>query len=968
MARWRPPPLPSRLEASDQVPLVGRDPELGTFEAIWPRVEAGHRQVVFVGGEPGAGKSRLAAEVATALHGHGVVVLLGTSSPEAGVPYQPFGEALDQLFLGTDSGDLEHLLGEDARQLARLSAHVHKHSPGVEGDLGGVSDVRRDLFDAVSGFLSRLCSEHPLLLVLEDLHWAQPPTLALLDHLIHICVSVPMLIVGTFRSTPPDRSDLLADKVADLHRLEGVRRLDLGGLDTESIVEYVALMAKVKPEAARRAGAILRDRTGGNPFFLRELWLDLERRGGLAALRSSHRVPASVGDSVERRLAGLGEGSRAVIELAAVTGDTFEVTTLVKAADHSQSTTLNAVDSALAVGLIQPVVGRDGVYSFVHSLTREAVVDRLPPSRVAAHHARVAESLAHESQDPSLIPRLAHHYLAAHVLGYHEQAVRYARSAGLLAEGSLAYEEAALWFERGAALPECDPSTRAEMLLAAAQNHLRAGDFPRSRAIYHQLSSASDQEVRLAAAVGYEDANWRPGLADSLPADLLTDAIAGSGLDQDDPRYVRALGSLGRALAFAGQIERAREVGSRAIDLARKLDDPATISHALKTSLWHGLAPEMAEVQLQRSTELSAMAKAATDYDTLGSAAYFRAMVSYLRGRPGDLEGALADSRLALERTGQPFFSYIYACVMQGQAFLQGDFEAAKRWAGTCLELGDYFDHQTEGSYGVQMFLTSRQVGELDRLRAYVDGNESFNGRWIPGLLALYTELEIEPGIRRSLRQLLNRDLPAQTADAQWPMVLVFMVEGALAVGDTEALETLRPFLTAFEGMNVVAGQFVAPFGSADRYLGRIAALDGDVQTAERHFTVAAEMDRRMGAITHLAETLAYHALSVAGFGDGERAAALAQEARSLAEPIGQARVLKVIDSLQPAGMGHDGLTEREVEVLRLLAAGLSNREIGERLFISTNTAANHVRNILMKTGTGNRTQAAIYATERHLV
>lgn len=829
-----------------------------------------------------------------------------------------------------------------------------------------MSDVRRDLFDAVSGLFTRLCNDHPVVLVLEDLHWANSPTLALLEHLVHVCVAVPMLIVGTFRSTPPDRSDLLAERVADLHRLEGVRRLDLVGLDTEAIAEYLALLGGVAPNDARSAAAILRDRTGGNPFFLRELWLDLARRGGLGSLRSPHRVPASVGDSVERRLAGLGEGARKLVELAAIMGDVFEVATLIKAGG-GRDATLNAIDSALAVGLIEPVTGRDGVYSFVHSLTREAVAHKLPPSRVAALHAQVAESLADQSSDPALVPRLAHHYLIAHVLGYHDQAVQFAGRAGRLAEESLAYEEASLWFERAAALPECDLATRAELLFGAAENHLRAGDFPRAREIYHQLVSTSDPEVRLAAAIGYEDANWRPGLGDSLPADLLTKTLAESKLNQDDPRYVRALGSLGRALAFAGQILQAREVGTRAIELARRLEDPRIISHTLKTSLWHGLTPEMASLQLERSTELSEMARSNDDYDTLGSASYFRSMVSYLRGRPDDWEEALADSRHAMERSGQPFFRYMYACLMQGRSAIQGDFEGAKRWAQVCLEVGDYFDHRTEGSHGVQMYMISRQVGELDRFRPHLTGDESFDGRWVPGLLALYTELELESGIRRALSHLLNRDLDAHTADAQWPMVLIFMVEGALTLGDGEALERLQPFLEAFDDMNIVAGQFVAPFGSADRYLGRIAALKGETETAERYFARAAAMDRRMGATTHVAETLAHHALAVAEFGDLERALSVADEARALAEPIGQIRVLAALDSLRVAREGSHGLTEREQEVLRLLAAGLSNREIGEKLFISTNTAANHVRSILMKTGAANRTQAAIYATEHEL-
>lgn len=218
----------------------------------------------------------------------------------------------------------------------------------------------------------------------------------------------------------------------------------------------------------------------------------------------------------------------------------------------------------------------------------------------------------------------------------------------------------------------------------------------------------------------------------------------------------------------------------------------------------------------------------------------------------------------------------------------------------------------------------------------------------------------------RALGHLLGRNLDERTGYAQWPMELVFMVDAALEVGDTEAVHALRPFLARYENKNIMSGQFVAIFGSADRYLARMAALAGDAAAAERHFAVALAMDRRMGSVVHVAETLARHASFAAACGRAEEARRLADEARAIAAPIGQTRVLGLLGTA--AASGPDGLTDREVEVLRLLAAGLSNRAIGERLYISTNTAANHVRSILLKTGAANRTQAAMYAADHELL
>ncbi len=172
---------------------------------------------------------------------------------------------------------------------------------------------------------------------------------------------------------------------------------------------------------------------------------------------------------------------------------------------------------------------------------------------------------------------------------------------------------------------------------------------------------------------------------------------------------------------------------------------------------------------------------------------------------------------------------------------MRGDFAGAERWADIALRTGDLFDaDDTEGSNGVQMFMIRRETGDLKRYGGFVDGSETFAGRWVPGLLALYTELNCERGMTRALNQLLNRNLGDRTDEAQWPMELVFMVEAALELGNREALHALRPYVARYEGKNLVAGQFVALFGSADRYLARIAALGGDSASAERSFRCGA--------------------------------------------------------------------------------------------------------------------------------
>ena len=969
MTSWPRPPLPPRLAASRQLPLVGRRPELHAIEAAWREVEARRRQVVFIGGEPGGGKTRLVAEVAGALHDDDVAVLVGTSHLDAGVPYQPFAEMLDHLFASAEPGSLSVLVDGCDPELRRLSAQLVRHRPDLATLPVDTGELRRDLFAAVSDLFRRMAADRPLALILDDLNWAQLPTLALLEHVVRTCPDTQMLVLTTFRTTAPDRSDEVAARIAELHRLDGVQRLDLAGLDTDAIAEYVSLRSGLPSSAARAPAAVLRDRTGGNPFFLRELWADLERHGGVSAIRSHLRVPASIGDTLAARHAGLGARARRVIDLAAVIGDTFELATLVQASEEDRIQTLAALDEAMAVGLVETADPGAGTYSFVHALARQAVLDRMPASRTTLLHARAAEALEAQPLHAALVPRLAWHYRAAHVLGYHDEAMRYCRQAGEQAERSLAFEDAAVWIERAAELPGCDQALRSQLLLAAARDYVRASHFPHARQIYERLAGATDPATRLAAAMGFEDASWRPGVVGDRAADLLTEALAACELAEHDPRHIRALGSLGRALALSGETALARQVGGRAIALARDNGaDEDTLAHALTTSLWHGTTPDIADLQLQRTAEVYGIAKPRRDYEAVGSAVNFRATVSYLCGLHDELQAAVVDSHRAAEQTGLPYFRHIACCLAHADAFRQGDFASAERWSEETLEQNDSAgDEMAEGPHGVQMFMISRETGALERFRPYLDGQEAFEGRWIPGLLALYTELGVEPGIRRALHRLLDRDLSAHTDEAQWPMELVFMTEAALAVEEVDALRTLRPLLAEYAGKNLVCGTLIAIFGSTDRYLARIAHLLGDRVAAERHFATALEMDRRMRSVVHVSETLAHQALFAASIGQAGRAATLARQARELAEPIGQHRIARLLQALEHPS-GPDGLSEREVEVLRLLTDGLSNQEIGARLHISANTAANHVRSILMKTGAANRTQAAVYAAQRHLV
>ncbi len=264
-----------------------------------------------------------------------------------------------------------------------------------------------------------------------------------------------------------------------------------------------------------------------------------------------------------------------------------------------------------------------------------------------------------------------------------------------------------------------------------------------------------------------------------------------------------------------------------------------------------------------------------------------------------------------------------------------------------------------------------RETGGLEPVRSLISGSEDHTRHWVPGLLAMYCELGLRDPASRVLRYLLDGDLAKQQISATWPAVLAFLCEAAVWLDDRAAAGQLHPMIAEYAGLNLIGAEFVAALGSADRYLGGIESVLG-LPTAGRRFVSALQLDTRMGSPVHVATTLACQVRHLRRVeGESPTGVALAARARELSDQYGLVRVRRLLGDVDDAEHRRvprpAGLTAREAEVLRLVGDGLSNRQIAEMLFISENTAANHVRSILIKTGAANRTQAARFAASHGL-
>jgi DNA-binding CsgD family transcriptional regulator/tetratricopeptide (TPR) repeat protein len=970
MGAWDAPPLPARAAGRAKPVFVGRAAETAAAEQGWAAVRSGARELIFIGGEPGAGKSRLVDEIAEALHRQGAVVLIGTCSPEPGRPYEPFAECLDQLLGGTAEGALAECLGGSAGELLRLTPLVRRHRPDLPSPPGNDSDYRRELFDAVTDLLRSVGQVRPVVCVLEDLHWAGTPTLQLLSHVTQHSAQSRLLLLCTHRTTAPDRSDELTYAIADLYRLDGVRRIDLPGLSADEVAQYLVAEGGLPVRRAREYATVLRDQTGGNPFFLRETWRDIVARGGAAPVRTSATsAPASIRDTLQRRLSRLPLREREVLETAAVLGDGGAVRILVAACGGDPGEALAALDTAARFGLVDAEELTRGRVAFPHTLTRQAVLDLVSPSRRALLHARVGDALQSSGVgSPQVVRQLAYHFAQASVLGYGGKAAGYLARSAREAERGLAFEDAAAWYAQAAELLDGPEPEREELRFAAARSYVRAGDFAGARTLYGRLGDSRDPGVRLRAAVGYEDATWRSGLSGAKACALLRRALDDVPADPDDPRYVRALASLGRAMAFTGDGQ-ASPVGEQALEFARRLGDKRLLTHALLAMLWQPVALGSTDRLLALAGELAPLARESEDWEALGIAAINRAVTAYVQADLDAWSDAVADLDRAVRGSGQPLMACLRGCNDYARAFLRGDWAAAERIAEDLLEIGRSFGPDlTEGPYGLQMYMVRRETGALEAVRPLVDVARQAQDTWEPGLLALYTELGLAGPARSLLRSLLENSDVSQARQpwwGQWIAVLVFLVEAAVALRDADAARRLRPLLVPFTGLQLAVGSFIALFGPADAYLASLDSVLGDDESAERLFKRALDQNRAVGSVVHRAAILAAWAGHLRSRGDQSRYEEMRDEARRLAARTGQLRLVRMLDAPTADAAG---LTPREIDVLRLISRGRSNRDIAAELRITENTAANHVRSILIKTGAANRTQVAMMAVSRRWV
>ena len=992
---------------SQRSPLIGRQREMAQLQQRFAETSAGHMSVALVSGEPGIGKTRLLDEVAAWAHAAGARVLHGAATEAEGMPpYLPFLEALGQHIRVTTPDDLRAQTGADASILASLLPELHARLGELpQTHVLPPEQARLRLYEAIGAFLAAIAHEQPLLLQLDDLHWADPATLDLLCYIAAHHRDSNMLILGAFRVGEAAHELAFERSLATLHRLRALSVFPLATLSPTNISRLAQsyIGGLLEPSASR----LLALRGEGNPFFVEELlrsWVETgtlahaepmdtnEDRWIIASAAAEAEIPSSILILVRQRLIRLPADTVELLCTAAIIGRVFESALLAEITSGEPESVEERIMVAVRAQLVRPM--RPGAFAFAHDRVRECLYSDVTTARRTRLHTRLGRMLeaSAEPRDARRVADLAFHFTRS---GDRERGVTYARQAAESAMASFAFEEAMAHYHDALELLDGADERRALLLLGLGDAAIAAGSEREAMAAYAlartSLQALGSRAAAAQASHGLGRAAWR---LEDLPTAQAAFETTLALLDEDaTSERARALVDLGtllgvtmhryaeglaygrEALALAQQLrdERliapaTRTVGNmlvRANDLAagitllenalaqaERTNDPVEATECcaclVMAYLWVGNIEALQTANEQRAV----FAQQCHDPHQLRHAHAMVALLEAYEGRISHAEDILREAEETVERLSDP----------EPLAFLQ------MMQGLVAYHVGDYASAESLFAAACRIF---RSIGP----GALV---------WYLGWPALAHALRgDEPAARACIAE--TEALVATVPPECIPVLeaLAPIAQAALVLEDHDLATRIYPRLLPFRTRHA---DFLP-----ERLLGELAMLQGDWPLAEAHLAAGETLTRASDGspiyarAPELARTLAARAnleLVWHGRAAQPQVREWLQEALTLTEQLGMdGEAQKVREQLGaflpgtphalPRSSFPDHLTRREVEVLRLIGAGEDNQRIAALLVLSVRTVERHISNIYSKIGAqgpASRAMATAYALRHDLV
>jgi class 3 adenylate cyclase len=848
--------------------FVGRDQPRALLQAQWRDALAEMPQAAFISGEPGIGKTRLAAEVARIAHDAGAVVLYGRCQEDVGIPYEPWIEALSHY---ARTGPLPVLRGHVRRhgaELARLVSALAARLPDLPPASSYDEEAARfSFFAAVRDLLEAAGGERPLVLVLDDLQWADRESLVLLRHAVLAEAPRKRMIIGTFRDSDIRGGDALSDLLADLHRSAGVERIGLSGLEEADVVALLQAVAghDLDADGLALAGQLALE-TGGNPFFVREVLRHLRDQGAIGQDASGRwrlekgavalGIPRSVREVVGQRARRLGREAVRALSVAAVIGRSFELELLARVLDVDEHDLLDMLEGAVTASLLRESTERPGTFTFTHALIEHTLYDDMSAARRARLHERVGQALEELcGDDPgSRIGQLAHHFAAAVRPSSPSKVIEYAARAGRRAIEQLAPAEGRRWFERGLEMltqtPNGDQHMRCELLIGLGEAQRQSGhpDFRRTLLDAAEIARGSGDGERIARAVL---ATSRGFGSVARPDDELIGLLraAADALAEDDPRRARVLALLASELTFTTEVSRRRALVEQALELARKTEDEHTLAFVL---LYHVFAlwfPETLAERREACEEMVAAARLAGDPPLLFHAAARRCSTALEAGDIRRTDECLDEMAAVIEATPQPMLRWRWLYYSATRALLAGELEQAFALARESGEVGIAAGERDAQPFrmALQGFIAWEQ-GQLGGAAEYLESaTDSFPGFTIfrPLHALALCEAGRAPEAASLLAEAAEDGFRSIPSNALWTTAMLTWSHVAARVEDRYAAAMLYELLEPFADQ-VAVTPIGAP-GAIAHALGLLAsilAMDG----VDEQFATAVAIHERLKA------------------------------------------------------------------------------------------------------------------------
>ena len=926
------------LRALNWAWFVGRREEMDGLKESLEGALSGKGALAMLVGEPGIGKTKLAEEFGVYAGLRGAQVLTGHCyEGEASLPYRPFVEAFRQYTRSRPDAELRQLLGPGAPEIATLVSEIRQRFPDIEEAAKLEPEAERlRLFESVAEFLHNAAAAQPLVLHLDDLHWADKPSLLLLQHLAQRTARDRLLVLGAYRDVELDRTHPLSEVLGALRRLPNYRRVLLRGLPQESVLDLLKVMdPSEEGQAGRQAlAAALYQETEGNPFFIREVLAHLIETGkivhengrwvGRVTSVSELGIPEGVREVIGRRLSRLSEGCNRMLTLAstmtggfgwdalqAINGVTPVGAQPAAPGAPTEAQLLDLLEEALAAQLIAERKGElADTYDFTHALIRQTLYGELSGPRRVLLHRQIGEALErmYAGNIDAHLPELAHHFYQAAPGGDVAKGIDYARRAAERAASLFAWEEAAEHYERalqamdlaGAASEE----QRVDLLMALgdALSYVAASAampaYERA-AVAAKAAGLADLQARAAAEYAVCLNNADP-LGDRSRAVALLDDALSALPDGDSLARALAVARLANSTYFTATREEVASLAREALDMARRLGDPDTLVKVLGAAHFALSAPETVDERVALVNELLALATARGDRVGIEEAHFYR---RYDLAELGDIDGAQRDIEtclaLAKESRDQGATWSASVCLAM-RPLLEGRFDEAERLMQQALALGQQLQSEAPVLlFGAQLVDVRHLQGRLQEVEPLVRAqSEQYpNAIAYRSVLAFcHSETGRGDEARTEFDELAAHEFADAARDTNWLVNNYLLTEVCDYLDDAPRARLLYDLLLPYAGRNITTGSPALCTGSASRQLGMMAAVMGRFDVAEPHFEDALAFDGKMGARPWVAHTRYQYAKMLVARdaqGDRQKALALVQQALDTAQELGMAKIVE---------------------------------------------------------------------------